>query len=223
VTADPSLLEYYARRATEYEAIYAKPERQADLSRLRARLGEVMRGRRVLELACGTGVWTQVIAEVAASVVATDVVDEVLAIAQRKAYPPGLVSFDRLDAFALPSLRGRFTAVFAGFLWSHVDRRRLGTLLATLTRAVGDGVRVVFLDNRFVAGSSTPISRRDEDGNSYQRRRLGDGSEHEVLKNFPKRAELLAAVRPVGEQAVVEELEYYWLLSFVTSQPDRSG
>jgi hypothetical protein len=33
--------------------------------------------------------------------------------------------------------------------------------------------------------SNTPISRRDADGNTYQRRTLDDGSVHEVLKNFP--------------------------------------
>ncbi|HEY6168738.1 MAG TPA: class I SAM-dependent methyltransferase, partial [Verrucomicrobiae bacterium] len=55
------LAEYYARRAGEYERIYAKPERQADLAALRARLAEAFRGRRVLEIACGTGYWTEVI------------------------------------------------------------------------------------------------------------------------------------------------------------------
>ena len=46
------------------------------------------------------------------------------------------------------------------------------------------------LDNNYVIGSSTPISRTDANGNTYQARPLQDGSTHEVLKNFPSQAEL---------------------------------
>ena len=49
---------YYARRAAEYESVYAKPERQADLRQMEAELAEPFAGRRVLEIACGTGWWT---------------------------------------------------------------------------------------------------------------------------------------------------------------------
>lgn len=49
------LLEYYRRRAAEYEKVYDKPERQADLRRLRAVVPAYFSQRRVLEVACGTG------------------------------------------------------------------------------------------------------------------------------------------------------------------------
>ena len=52
------------------------------------------------------------------------------------------------------------------------------------------GALVVFTDNRYVEGSSLPITREDADGNTYQERRLRDGTEYEVLKNFPEEAEL---------------------------------
>ena len=53
--SETDLRAYYARRAREYEAIYQKPERQADLRALEAGLPGVFTGRRVLEIACGTG------------------------------------------------------------------------------------------------------------------------------------------------------------------------
>jgi hypothetical protein len=46
--------EYYQARAHEYDAVYEKPERQADLARLRAWLPPVLDGRQVLEVAAGT-------------------------------------------------------------------------------------------------------------------------------------------------------------------------
>jgi demethylmenaquinone methyltransferase/2-methoxy-6-polyprenyl-1,4-benzoquinol methylase len=73
---------------------------------------------------------------------------------------------------------------------------------------------VVVLDNRYVEGSSTPLSRRDADGNTYQVRTLLSGETHEVLKNFPQATELADAVRPFCSEARLEETHYYWLLVF---------
>ena len=64
---------YYAQRADNYESIYKKPERQADLMAMEERLCSVLEGHRVLEVACGTGYWTQRFAPVATSVFATDI------------------------------------------------------------------------------------------------------------------------------------------------------
>ena len=69
------------------------------------------------------------------------------------------------------------------------------------------------LDNLFVEGNSTPIAHRDSDGNTFQCRRLDDGSEHDVLKNFPSEAELRADVAAFGQNVQFTALEYYWLLS----------
>ena len=85
---------------------------------------------------------------------------------------------------------------------------------SNLAGRLGPGARVVVLDNQFAEGSSTPISRRDAEGNSYQMRHLASGEQYEVLKNFPSGAELADAVRPVAREAHLETLTYYWLLVF---------
>ena len=73
---------------------------------------------------------------------------------------------------------------------------------------------IAFLDNRYVEGSSTPVSRRDAAGNHYQLRKLDDGSAHEVLKNFPSESELIQRASRHGWGAHVELLEHYWLLTY---------
>jgi len=208
------LAEYYARRAPEYERVYARPERQRDLAALKARLRAMLRGRRVLELACGTGYWTEVFAPEAAEVTALDLNEEVLAIARAKPYPPGRVQFVRGDCYAPPDSGRRHDALFAGFWWSHVPLSRLDAFLAAAAAAVAPGALLVYADNRYVEGSSTPVTRRDGEGNGYQARTLDDGSTHEVLKNFPTEHELIARTVKSGWGANVELFEHYWLLSY---------
>ena len=206
------LIDYYRRRAGEYEAIYAKPERQSDLAALRKTIPEKLGRGRILEIACGTGYWTGPIAGRAASVVATDLAEEPMQIARSKNYERGNVVFQEADAYALPESLGRFDAAFAGFWWSHVPRERTGEFLASLHGRLDPGARVVLMDNRFVEGSSTPISEIDARGNTYQLRRLGEGSQVRVLKNFPDETELSSHL---PSSVNVDMLEYYWLADYV--------
>ena len=207
---------YYAERASEYERIYVKPERQADLKRLRCYVENTFAGADVFEVACGTGYWTKILARSAASVVATDINEEVLAIARSKGMDSQKVTFQREDAYALPVLPRRFTAGLAVFWWSHIPKSKLRGFLLGFHRALSPGARVVFIDNAYVAGSSTPIARVDEHGDTYQVRRLEDGSTHEVRKNFPTESELRAAVEGWASDVRVEFLRYYWILSYVS-------
>jgi SAM-dependent methyltransferase len=209
-----SLREYYARRAEVYERIYAKPERQDDLRAIEAWLPAAFAGRAVLEIACGTGWWTPHGARHARSWLATDINPEPLAIARTKTLP-ACVRFATVDAYRLDGLDAPvFSGAFAGFWWSHVARARLPDWLARLHARLGPGARVVFLDNRFVPGSSTPLARHDADGNSYQRRTLDDGSVHEVLKNFPARDEAFALLGARARDAEWIEHPHYWVLSY---------
>jgi len=70
---------------------------------------------------------------------------------------------------------------------------------------------VTLLDNLYVAGSSTPVAGTDSEGNSWQRRRLADGSEHRVLKNFPTEDELRGAIAPFAASMDYVRLDYFWL------------
>lgn len=205
---------YYARRAAYYERVYHKPERQHDLRAMEAWLAGTFAGRQVLEVACGTGWWTPHGARDAASWLATDLNSETLAVAQERPMPAS-VSFATVDAYTLAGLdRQRFDAAFAGCWWSHVPLSRLPGWLEMLHGRLPSGARVVFLDNSYVQTSSTPISRRDEAGNTYQQRTLDDGSVHEVLKNFPGRDEAVAALGARARQPQWTPYTHYWVLSY---------
>jgi demethylmenaquinone methyltransferase/2-methoxy-6-polyprenyl-1,4-benzoquinol methylase len=205
---------YYGKRAQEYERIYDKPERQAELAWLRERIPKLFARRSVLEVACGTGYWTQYIAPAAKHVYASDINEPVLEIAREKPIAPGKVTFVKGDALTLESLPDGCDAAFAGFWWSHVAKADIARFVENLARKLAPGATVAILDNSYAEGSSTPISRHDADGNTYQMRTLANGERHEVLKNFPSSLELAEAVRPVAREATLESLTYYWLLIF---------
>ena len=74
---------YYAARANEYDRVYDKPERQADVHAMQEWLPSLFVGSRLLEVACGTGFWTQFIAPLAEQVVALDYAPEVMLLRNR--------------------------------------------------------------------------------------------------------------------------------------------
>ena len=211
--ADDALKAYYAARAHEYERIYEKPERQPDLRRLQRMIPAELDGRTVLEIACGTGWWTPHIASRAHRVVATDATPETLAIALAKELPRERVSFELADAFDLPAHLRDFDGAFAGFWWSHLETAQCRRFLRSLHRCLRPGAKVVFVDNLYVEDSSTPIEQVDDEGNTYQRRVLSDGTEHMVLKNFPTELELAAQVDGFASRWRYTALDYYWVFA----------
>jgi len=209
------LAEYYRERAAEYDAVYAKPERQQDLARLHGLLPRLVTGQRVLEVAAGTGYWTRVLSSSAAEITATDLNAETLELARAREYGGAAVSFRLADAYALDQVPGEFDAAFVGFFWSHVLRGDLPRFVAGVRARMGPGARLIVLDNSCVPGSNHPISRTTEAGDTYQRRTLNDGRSFEILKNFPGREQFTADVASVANDVRWTKLDYYWLAACV--------
>jgi ubiquinone/menaquinone biosynthesis C-methylase UbiE len=217
--SDTSMQSYYASRAPEYDSVYQKPERQPDLRAIEAWLPSRFAGETVLEIACGTGYWTQFIASSAAAIVAVDSAPQTLRIAEPRV-PAGKAHFVVGDAYDLPAGLGRFGAAFAGFWFSHVPKARRREFLAGVGRLLRQpGAKVVLLDNRYVEGSSSRITEQDAEGNTYQTRTLADGSVHRVLKNFPAEAEMQAAIVGIGEAGNFTQWPYFWAFEYVAVTP----
>jgi demethylmenaquinone methyltransferase/2-methoxy-6-polyprenyl-1,4-benzoquinol methylase len=208
------LVDYYAKRAKEYELIYDKPERQADLLELKKVLKAAFSNEEIIEIACGTGYWTQAIAETATSVLATDINQEVIEVAKTKKYPKNNVSFAIADSYTLADIQPTFTGGFGGFIWSHIPLEKLPQFLDTLHSKVKTGGKVVFIDNTYVEGNSTPISQTDSSGNTYQRRMLKDGTGYLVLKNFPTQAQIRLLLKGKAVTIEFKQLEYFWYLIY---------
>lgn len=204
------MIKYYAERAGEYERVFEKPERQKDLQRMVAILHDLFFEKDILEIACGTGWFTQRLAQTAASILATDINEPVLEIARAKNYPEGKVQF-QCDDILNPVVERQFDALFAGFIWSHIRLETLDNFVKQCLRWVKPGGLLVFVDNHFIPESNTPIHQVDGDENTYQIRRLQNGTEHLVLKNFPTTAFLTQTLEKQASSVEVQQLGYYWM------------
>jgi demethylmenaquinone methyltransferase/2-methoxy-6-polyprenyl-1,4-benzoquinol methylase len=72
----------------------------------------------------------------------------------------------------------------------------------------------MLIDNLYVPGSSTPISRTDDASDTYQLRTLDSGETFEVLKNFPTEELLRAEAAGFATRVEFHRLDYYWLFTY---------
>jgi SAM-dependent methyltransferase len=208
---------YYAESASEADAIYALPERQAELATLRQRLAEILRGHHILEIACGTGYWTAQLAQSATSVVATDLRPEVIAEAEKKILPTDKIRFALADAYDLPSNLADqpVTACFAGFFWSHVKRGDQVALLSQLRQKYGKNLLLVLIDDVYIEGASSPVARTDKEGNTYQIRTTANGDRYEMVKNYPSDSSLRKKLASLTRDIRIQRLDNYWMLTCI--------
>ncbi|MFD0694004.1 methyltransferase domain-containing protein [Paenibacillus sp. GCM10027628] len=214
-----TLQDYYGARVDEYERIYKRedPDYQQGLTMLAQAMTNVVRGQRVLEVACGTGYWTQYAAEAADHIVGVDIRPEVLQIAKSKPWPANKVSFCVGDAYRLEQVEGSFDCGVANFWFSHVPRNRIDEFLEGFHRRLGAGAEVFLGDNVYVPGRGGELIRKDDCEDTYKRRELADGSQHEIIKNYFSYEELKDIFKPYAKHLNIFVGSSFWYVSYTVA------
>lgn len=188
---DPILAEqmaYYRARAAEYDET-AYPNRARDEARVRAIVDGLDLHGEVLELACGTGMWTQALARTADALTALDQSPEVIELARRRC-PPS-VRFEVADLLSWTS-EPRFDAVFFGFWLSHVPADLFDGFFDRVRSWLRPGGRAIFVDEAPTAEPQGELS------GEIEVRRLTDGTPHRIVKVYRGPDELEAALDALG-------------------------
>ena len=204
--------QYYRARAPEYDLFYEVADRLDELAQLKAWLIERAKGRTILEVAAGTGYWTEVVAPVAKSVTAIDYNTETLEIAAKRQLGPH-VALLNADAYSLPHFTTTFDAGMAHLWWSHVERQRCKLFLSHFASRLRPGAMLLMIDQLHVEGYGSPIHRTDSYGNGYTMRQLKDGSTYEIIKNFPAPGELEENLSGLCDDINVSRRRHFWALS----------
>lgn len=215
-----AVVDYYAARAAEYDltAGYTDPEAEPLRGGAKARYQELFLGLDVLEIACGTGYWTEVVAQVARTVLATDVCEQMLASARQRLAGFGNVRFRVADAYSLEDVPGGFSGAFAVWWWSHVPKRLVPQFLATLHDKLRPGALVLFVDQ--VSTAYEPMNQCVGAGEDrLEEREVSGGRKFSIVKNFPGRDEVLAALEGVATGIEYREFpdERSWSVSYLVA------
>ncbi len=213
-------LDYYRARATEYDEWWlrlGRYDRGTDLNlqwaaegaTVSAALAKFRPAGRVLEFACGTGIWTEQLVRTASHVTALDGSPEMLAINKARVHSP-LVEYGQADLFQWRPA-GQYDVVFFGFWLSHVPPERFEEFWELVRRSLAPGGRVFFVDSRCEPTSVARDHGVPKSDATVQLRKLNDGREFHVFKLFYEAAALQQRLAGLGWRFALRETEHYFL------------
>lgn len=227
------MVEYYRARAAEYDEWFYRRGRfdrgEAANAAWFAESAEVFVafealgvGGDVLELAPGTGIWTERVARMARTVTAVDASPEMVAI-NRVKLGPGVANVEYLlaDLFTWQPDR-QYDACCFGFWISHIPLERLDSFLATVAGALRPGGKVFFVDGRREPTSTANNHQLPEVGEQVMTRKLNDGRAFQIVKNFFDPAALAARCAAVGLDVEVRETATYFMYGLGTKRDDTA-
>jgi SAM-dependent methyltransferase len=142
-------------------------------------LQETLAKRRVLEIACGSGRWTQFAADVAQCVVATDPCPRLLDYGRRLNLPN--TKWTECDAFSLHKIEGTFDAACHINFMNRVPRELLPDFIDALHRKLQPDAVVFCASQRWQGSSEEPWYEKPETGDMVSLRHHDDGRPIEVV------------------------------------------
>jgi demethylmenaquinone methyltransferase/2-methoxy-6-polyprenyl-1,4-benzoquinol methylase len=213
-------IDYYRARAGEYDEWFLRQGRYdrgpaenaawfADVAALRQALTEFRPTGHVLELACGTGLWTEQLLRHADRITAVDAAPEVIAL-NRARLQSDRVDYVQADLFQWqPSVR--YDVVFFSFWLSHVPARRFASFWQMVADALAPAGRVFFIDSRYTASSTATDHKLDAAESHVQSRRLNDGRTYQIVKIFYEPPQLTADLAALGWDTQVATTPTYFV------------
>ena len=218
-------LEYYRARASEYDEWFLRQgrydqgkEHTEQWFREVAEVQGVLENKRpfgkVLELACGTGWWTEQLVAGADSVTAVDASAEVLHLNAERINLPN-VSYVQADIFEWQA-QDTFDFIFFSFWLSHVPPERFAGLWRRVGEALAPGGRVFLVDSLHDRHSTAKDQILPSLDTAVAKRKLNDGHEFEIIKLYYTPESLSRNLEPLGWQVEADQTERFFVYATAT-------
>lgn len=212
-------IEYYRARAPEYDEWFYRSGRydhgpahtkqwQREVEIVQRQLHSGTRCQHILELAPGTGIWTQELAQLGERVTALDASPEMIAINRAKLAAKH-VEYVLCDLFQWRPQQ-QVDMVFFGFWLSHVPADKLSSFLQAVRTALRPGGRLFIVDSR-EPDSSNPRTGTQSLSADRQQRELKDGRRYEIVKIYYDPQTLSAILREHGFDIQVQATDNFFL------------
>jgi SAM-dependent methyltransferase len=220
---------YYRARAEEYDEWFLREKRYdrgpehrrlwfGEVDEIATVLRSTVQSVDVLELACGTGLWTRRLAENNRRVVAVDASPEVIAI-NRARMQTGHVEYIIADIFSWTPTTA-FDAVFFSFWLSHVPPARFNAFWTLVRSALRPGGKAFFVDS-LLEPTTSAVDHGPVDQSGVVHRRLNDGREFDVVKIFYEPADLERRLDGQGWRGWVRSTSRFFLYGCVSPFSDQ--
>ena len=215
-------LEYYRERAAEYDEWWLRQGRYdrgpalnaqwfTEAAEVRAALVAFHPGGRILELACGTGIWTEQLLPFASRLTAVDGSAEMLKINAARLGSSD-IRYVEADLFNWqPATGERYDTIFFGFWLSHVPAEGFGDFWELVRRCLAPGGRFFLVDSRRQETSTARDHVLPSPESTVLTRRLNDGREFQVYKVFYDPGELTDRLGQLGWEVTVSQTTHYFL------------
>ena len=212
-------IEYYRARAPEYDEWFYR-QGHCDMGEalnkiwydevqlIRDQLLDSPTLPRVLEMACGTGIWTQELVKMSDQVTALDASPEMIKINQAKVQSDK-VRYEQVDLFSWQPQQ-QYDMVFFGFWISHVPDDKLSAFLTTVNRVLKTGGRLFFIDS-FKTSTGTSKLQSVDTVNDIQKRVLNDGRKFEIIKIYYDPETLTQVLQKHGFDTTVQKTSNYFI------------
>ena len=216
---------YYRARASEYDAWFLRQGRYdrgeahraqwfAEVEVLRKALADFAPCGDILELACGTGWWTEELVQYGDSLTAVDASPEVLEL-NRARLPSADIRYVQADLFNwTPELK--YDTVFFSFWLSHVPPERFEEFWETIKACLNPGGRVFFIDSRHTPAGTARDQVLGSTDETTTTRRLDDGRTFDIVKVFYEPERLAADLAALGWQSSVQQTAAFFIYGEVT-------
>jgi len=214
---------YYRARAAEYDAWWFRTGRfdrggannaawHTDVASVERAVTDMLataRPSRVLELACGTGLFTRHLAPRVEHVTAVDAAPEVIAINRRRVGASN-VDYVEADLFAWEPPR-RYDCVFMSFWLSHVPPARFAPFWAMVRRALAPQGFAYVVDSAHDPTSTAANHPTPDRTAGIVLRKLDDGREFRIVKVFHEPEPLMASLEALGFSARIGRTRRYFI------------
>jgi 2-polyprenyl-3-methyl-5-hydroxy-6-metoxy-1,4-benzoquinol methylase len=225
-------IQYYRDRATEYDEWFFRQGRYdrgeahrqqwfAEIAEVEAALFAAKPSGDILELACGTGLWTKHLATLATNLTAIDAAPEAIAINQQKV---GLAAVNYIvaDLFTWEPEQ-QFDFVFFSFWLSHVPETQFIPFWQKVQRSLKQNGRVFFIDG-LLNQASTAQNHAPLHQQGHTERKLNDGRTYKIVKVFYQQQQLQESLQKLGWQGQVistKDFFLYGLLDLTLAKKSR--
>jgi len=217
-------IDYYRARAGEYDEWWFRTGRydrgvqlnarwQAEAESVEAALDAWLAARApatLLELACGTGLFTRHLARRVARITAVDASPEVLALNRERIADAGHIEYVEADLFSWRSGE-RYDVVFFSFWLSHVPAARFAAFWDGVAAALKPGGAAYLIDSAFDPSSMAKDHAVPRSETGIVARKLNDGREFHIVKHFWEPQALETRLGELGWSAAIAQTPNYFI------------